>query len=166
MTPHTKRWLIWASGPVLLGLLVLLAWNRLDRNALEARRSAQDLVQVQRLADQVKRQQSPERESAAGTEDRGVLGQVEAVAQDAGIEVGQLAELKRDRGGGASGRSAPGGDAGGLQVDLRGVTLEQVVVFLEKWALSGPGRGSQSISLLPEGDTYGDQWTATLLLAE
>lgn len=165
LTPEVKRWLIWSSGPAVLAVLVLLAWGRLGNNALEARRSAQDLVQVRQLADQVARVRRPDSAPAAGTDERGVLGQVEAVAQTAGIEVGQLAELKRARGGGGA-RGGAGGDTGGPQVDLRGVGLEQVVVFLETWASSAPGRGAQSINLLPEGDPYGDQWTATLWLAE
>ena len=160
MNPDVKRWLVWGIGPAVLFILVLLALGRLSGQALEAQRSSQDLVEVRKLANQVKRATRPEGEPAAGTEDGGILGQVEAVAQAAGIEVGQLAELKRERGGGAD------GDPGGPQVDLRGVTLEQVVVFLETWAQSGPGRGAQSINLLPEGDPYGDQWTANLRLAE
>lgn len=165
LTPQAKRWLIWGSGPAVLAVLVLLAWGRMASNATEARRSAQDLVEVRRLADQVARVRRPQSAPAAGTEQRGVLGQVESVAQAAGIAVGQLAELTRSRGGGV-GRGVSGGDPGGPQVDLRGVSLEQVVVFLETWASSGPSRGAQSINFLPEGDPYGDQWTATLWLAE
>ncbi len=164
-TPEVKRWLIWGSGPAVLLVLVLLAWGRLGSNAEQARRSAQDLAQVRGLADQVARVRPPEIAPATGSEEHGVLGQVEAVAQAAGIEVGQLAELKRSRGGGAT-RGASSRAAGGPQVDLRGVSLEQVVVFLEMWASSGPTRGAQTINLLPEGDPYGDQWTATLWLAE
>ena len=157
MSETHRRLLTWAAGPLVLVLLLGWAVLRVGSHAEGAQRAWAELRSARVLAEQIAELDGGH--AADDATSAGLFGRVQSVADGAGIMGGQLANLERVE-------PAFGEDSAvrGARVDLRRVSVTQVVAFLEAWADSGLGRGARSINLIPEGDDYDDLWTAQLRL--